>query len=99
MVADRDRIVSKRFEWFALPISRLKSALAIDNFRAISESHKIAPQSHRLCRERGAKFRSFSLVAVVVMFAVKVVVILAHRQIHKLVVDSVHYAVGTEVMI
>lgn len=76
-----------------LPISRLKSALATDNFRAISESHKIAPQSRRLRRERGAKFYSF------VSVGVKVVVVFADGQIHKLVVNAIHYAVSTEVMI
>ena len=93
MVADRGRIVSKRFEWFALPISRTNFAFVTDNFRAISESHKIAPQSRHLCRERGAKFYSF------VSVGVKVVVIFADGQIHKLVVNAIHYAVSAEVMI
>ena len=93
MAADRGRIVSKRFEWFALPISRTNFAFVTDDFRAISKSHKIAPQSHRLRRERGAKFYSFASAGV------KVVVIFADGQIHKLVVDSVHYAVSTEVVV
>lgn len=92
-VAGGGRIVSKRFKWFALPISRPKFALVTDDFRAISKSHKIAPQSHHLCRERGAKFYSF------VSVGTKVVVIFADGQIHKLVVDSFHYAVSTEVVI
>ena len=93
MVADRGRIVSKRFEWFALPISRTNFAFVTDDFRAISKSHKIAPQSRHLCRERGAKFYSF------VSVGVKVVVIFADGQIHKLVVNAIHYAVSAEVVV
>lgn len=87
------RIVSVAIPQSAPTIARLNFAFVTANSTGISESHKIAPQSHRLCRERGAKFYSF------VSVGVKVVVVFADGQIHKLVVNAIHYAVSAEVMI